>query len=396
TAMAFSNSADTRGLEQVGLNPATLSLPHFASFEFNLFSLNATLSNNSLNQGIYNQYFTTGNQLTADDKQNLLAAIPTNGLRGDFSTRLNTLAFYVPGFSLSLTATGSGYVNLPREVAQLLLEGNDELGKVYDFSTADAAGWGGLAIQFGVSQEFSLAENKWFDFFAIGATTKYLAGLAYFEIMNTTGHLYNADFNNPNLRFDGQFSARTARGGSGFGLDLGILLHKEKKLSVSMALLNALGSIRWTNQTELLQLKVHSEDLSLNSGNFSDSLIVTEDTSFTIGSFNSRLPLVFDAGVAYRPLKSLLLTAEVEKEFSEPIGDPVGFRTALGMEISWLSFLPLRSGISLGGRDGLSIGFGFGLNLHYWFVDVGVVSHGGFMGNSTRGMTLAVTSRFRF
>ncbi|RMF58434.1 MAG: hypothetical protein D6748_08730, partial [Calditrichaeota bacterium] len=33
TAMAFSNSADTRGLEQVGLNPATLSLPHFASFE---------------------------------------------------------------------------------------------------------------------------------------------------------------------------------------------------------------------------------------------------------------------------------------------------------------------------------------------------------------------------
>ncbi|MCB0298808.1 MAG: hypothetical protein KDE52_02055, partial [Calditrichaeota bacterium] len=77
--MAFSNAADTRGLEQAGANPATLALRHAFNFEFNLLSGSVGLSNNGLSKGLYNQYFTTGDSLSNSDKSNILNSIPNSG-----------------------------------------------------------------------------------------------------------------------------------------------------------------------------------------------------------------------------------------------------------------------------------------------------------------------------
>ena len=396
TAMAFSNSAATRGLESAGLNPATLALPHWAHFELNLLSMNVSVANNSFNQGLYNRYFTTGDSLSGEDKTALLNAIPAAGLEGRFAARVNTLAFYLPNFSLSLTGIGNGSVNLPKEIAELALMGNDDLGRVYDFSQADAVGWGGLAVQVGFAKRFDFQEDGLFDLMTVGVTGKYLSGLGYFEVMRSQAQFYNADETNLAFRLDGEFEARSARGGSGVAMDIGMVMHKNNKLSVSLAILNTFGSIRWNAQTEAMLYSIHADSLTLSSNGVEDSLIVTRDSSYAIGEFSTRLPLVFDVGVAYYPLKPLLLTAAIEKSFSDNLGGSKAFRLAMGMELNILPFLPLRSGISLGGINGTSVAFGMGLNLHFWYLDVAMVNHGGLSSGSSRGMTLAMTTRFRF
>ncbi len=396
TGMAFSNSAATVGLEQVGLNPATLALPHWAHFELNIFSANLSVTNNSFNRGLYDRYFTTGDTLTSNDKTTLLNSIPTAGLQGRLAARVNTLAVYMPNFSLSLTGIGNGRVNLPREIAELAFLGNDEPGRVYDFSSTDAAGWGGMAIQAGYAKRFMLQNNRWFDMMAIGVTAKYLAGLGYFEVMKSRGTLQNGEMTNPFLKFDGEIEARSARGGSGWAMDLGIVLNKTNQFTFSLALLNPLGHIRWQSQTEMRHYAFHTDSLALSTNGIADSLTVSEDTTYVIDAFSTRMPTVLDVGAAYRANRSLLLTLEMEQGVSNSMGGNKALRVAMGAEFTLLPFLPLRSGISLGGNDGFSFAFGSGLNLHFWYVDVGVVNHGGFSARSSRGLTLAMTTRFRF
>ncbi len=396
TAMGFSNSAATVGLEQVGLNPATLALPHWARFELNLFSANLSVTNNSINRGLYDRYFTTGDSLNSDDKATLLNSIPALGLQGRFAARINTLAVYMPNFSLSLTGIGSGRVNLPREIAELAFLGNNEPGKVYDFSNTDAAGWGGMAIQVGFAKRFMLRNNRWFDMMAIGITGKYLAGLGYFEVMQSRGTLQNGDTSDPFIKFDGEVEARSARGGSGWAMDLGVLLHKTNQFTFSLALLNPLGNIRWQSQTEMRKYTFRTDSLALSTNGFADSVTVSEDTSYAIEGFSTRMPSVLDVGAAYQATKFFLLTAEMEQGVSNSMGGNKTFRFAMGMEFTLLPFLPLRSGVSLGGNNGFSFAFGAGLNLHFWYLDVGVVNHGGLSASASRGLTLAMTTRFRF
>ena len=60
------------------------------------------------------------------------------------------------------------------------------------------------------------------------------------------------------------------------------------------------------------------------------------------------------------------------------------------------NLLPLRAGASFGGRFGNSYAFGTGLYLKILYVDLAVMSHGGFSAGSSQGLTLAATTRLSF
>ncbi len=394
--MAFSNSADTRGLEQVGMNPATLALKHPFNFELNILSANVGVYNNSLSKGLYDQYFTTGAVLTSTDKRSILQAIPASGLRGQAALRANTFAVYMPKFSLALTGMGDGFFNLPREIFELGLYGNDESGRVYDFSTADASGWGGAAISLGLGFPVRFLRGGMFDFAAIGMTSKYIIGLQYAEVERAEGQFHNLSQTNSLIRFQGVMDARRATRGSGFGFDVGLVLQSRQKLNVSIAMLNALGNVNWNGGTERTIYSVRSESFAISSDGVEDSVVVSEDSTYAIDPFRTRLPAVLDVGVAYRFTRHLLFSAEVEQRLNHSMGTVKSSRIAIGTEFTAIPLLPLRGGISLGGPRGFSTALGLGLNLKYWFVDLGIVNHGGFSSGKAKGLTLAATSRFRF
>ncbi|GAB4379537.1 MAG: hypothetical protein Kow0042_29030 [Calditrichia bacterium] len=393
--MAFSNSAQTRGLEQVGLNPATLALPHRFKFEMNLLSFHLSASNNSFNKSLYDKYFTTGELLTEQDKSTILNAIPAEGIRGNFSAKLNTLAFYLPYFSIAITGMGNGSFTLPKELAVLSLEGNSQLDHVYDFSELDGKGWGGLAGMLSFAVPVYHRPEGFIQRASIGLSAKYIGGLAYFEVMRSEGRFQNVGFENPFVQIDGEMEMRTARGGSGLGLDLGFLM-ENKKWTFSLAFLNLLGSVNWKNQTEVRSYHVSSDSFAVKAEDMDDDVVVQHDSTYAIGNFKTRLPFTFDLGVAYQWHRNLLIAAEFEKGLNESMGARKNSRLAFGVEFTGIPIIPLRSGISLGGNHGFSFGLGTGLDLHFWYVDVGFMNHGGLTRGSAKGFTLSLTSRLRF
>jgi hypothetical protein len=400
TGMAFSNAADTRGLEHVGLNPATLALKNAYKFEFNIISANASVTNNSFNKSQYDEYFTTGKFLDESDKKDILNSIPDGGIRADAGGRVNTLSFYMPYFSLSLAALGGGYAKLPEDLPELVLNGNADEGREYKIGDVKGNGWGGLGILISGAYPVFEGDKDWWNNVAVGATVKLIGGLAVFEVTESDGKLINFDRSQDRYyaRIEQKLEARTAEGGKGVGFDLGAVAKFQEKWTFGLTFLNLIGSVKWNRNTEKQILSVVADSLAIYEEfvETSDSVIVDTDTSYSIDGFSTNLPKVIDIGVAYQALPYLLATFEYEQGLTESMAGSKHPRFALGAEYTQLPVLPLRTGISVGGRFGFSIAFGLGVNVKNWILDIAYIGYGGIFPGSLKGMTLAATTRLRF
>ena len=400
TGMAFSNASDTRGLEQVGLNPATLALRNSFRFEFNIISANASIRNNSFNKHQYDKYFTTGRFLNESDKNDILNSIPDGGIRGDISARANSLGFYMPFFSLSVVGLGGGFVKLPEDLPDLIFNGNSEQGKEYKIGDVKGNGWGGVGILVSGAYPVFKGDKYWWNNVSVGATFKYIIGLGVFEILNSDGKFVNFDQSQDRYyaTIDQKLEARIAEGGKGIGFDFGVITKFQEKWTFGITFLNAIGSVKWSSNTKKQLLSVIADSLAISDTfvETPDSVIVDTDTSYAIGDFSTSLPKVLDLSAAYQWLPFLMVTAEYEQGLSESMAGSKHPRFALGAEYTQLPVLPLRTGISLGGRFGTSIAFGFGVNVKNWILDIAYIGYGGIFPGSLKGMTLAATTRLRF
>jgi len=396
--MAFSNVSNTMGAEQVGLNPATLALVQNFKFELNLLSLNVGFIN-SVKRSLYDRYFTSGDTLYENDVQNILSAIPSSGYEFDFQGRANIFSLYARNLSLSLTGVGSASMSVPKQVFELLLQGNSQLNHTYTLNNFQGSSWGGVSANVSIGIPVKKSEEGPLNLMAIGVTFKYLKGLGYFESLNAEGNLYNYA---SGISADALMEARVSRGGSGFGLDWGMLLQYNKRLNISILASNILGSINWTQDNERLVLGVQTEDLLFNLDKFAlpdfveDSNYVKTDTSFALSAFTTRLPVQLNLGLGYYVTSRWLITSQFEKSFANRLGYTTRARFSVGTELRYIPLVPVRMGISLGGLWGKALSFGTGLDLKFWYLDAAVINYGGITAKSSRGITLAITSRFRF
>lgn len=400
TAMAFSNAANTRGLEQVGLNPATLALRNVYRFEFNILSINAAVRNNSFSKTQYDKYFTTGRFLNESDKNDILNSIPDDGLRGDLSARANSLAFYMPYFSLSLALLGNAFAKLPSELPDLLFNGNGDEGREYKIGDIEGDGWGGMGILISGAYPVFQGDKYWWNNVAVGATVKLIAGLGVFEVVNSEGILYNFDRGQDRYyaRIEQKFEARTAEGGRGIGFDLGAVGKFQEKWTFGITLLNIFGSINWSGTPEKHIISVIADSLAISETfvETPDSVVTNTDTSYSIGKFSTGLPKVLDIAAAYQISPYIMLTGEYEQGLTKSMAGTTTPRFAVGAEYTQLPILPVRAGLSLGGRFGTSLAFGFGISLKNWIMDLAYIAYGGVFPSSSKGISLAFTTRLRF
>ena len=387
--MAFSNSAAAYGLEQVGMNPAMLAFPYAFNFEFNLFSGQLTLYNNALNKAQIDDYFAPGRTLSESDKQHLLQLIPQSGFRARAGARVNTLAVASRYFSLALVGMGAGRIRIPHEPFELALLGN-EPGRNYQFNNLEGLGWAAAAALLSVG--IPLHTTGSYPVTAIGVTAKYLNGFAYFETLNSQGQLQTAV---GGIHLNGSLTARTSDGGQGFGLDLGFVTRFGTHVQLAFSMTNAVSRINWQRNNKLRYYSLQADSLSFPD-QVSDSLIVDEDSSSALGAFSTSLPRRFNAAFAYRLTRSTMATGQIDLSVGSSRLSPARKRVAFGLETYFIPLLPLRTGISLGDRSGLSWALGSGLNLKYWFVDVAVINHGALKNTRSQGITLAVSTRLRF
>ncbi len=385
-AMAGAYTALARGVEAPLWNPANLGLKANRVYRLNLVSFGLGIHNNSFDKSQYELY--NGSTWTEKDKQDILNAIPDEGLNFDFDTEVQAFGLSLGSFALTATANSASDFTLSKDIADLVLNGN-EMDRTYNIGDTDGVGWGVASIAF--SGGFNIHKSGLMEV-AVGGSLKYLRGIAYAEVVEASSVVTT---NIDGLHGNGRLVIDRALGGSGMGLDLGAAAKLDTRWSASFALTNLINSVNWSNDTKRLTYTFSADSVSIQAIDESDidSVVVNSDDETDIDAFSTSLPRQMRMGIA-RTGKRLILAFDYIQGLNNGGAISTTPRLAFGSEFRPIGFLPLRAGMAFGGKRGLSGSFGFGFDLSLFSLNFAVANKGGMF--SGRGAAFAFDWMFRF
>jgi hypothetical protein len=281
---------------------------------------------------------------------------------------------------LSVTGVGVADVNLSKDIVELLFNGNT-FGQEIELtgSYSDAVAYVQTGLSYG-RQIANIGQRR----LAVGATVKYLRGLAVEELTELEGSLNTLE---TGFTGDGRMVARTATGGSGFALDLGGTLEFSRNYTVGLCIRNFLSNISWSNDTEEHGYLFSFDTMTVD--NMEDDYVVSEDYTEDIAGFSTKLPATMTIGVA-NVTGDLLWAVDWQQGFRVGAGSTTKPRLAAGLEWNKFSLLPLRTGFATGGNKGSTFSFGSGLRLAGFRLDVAAQTGSSLSPYSTRGLNFAL------
>lgn len=383
-ALSGAMTALSTGVDASRYNPANLALQGQAPLQLELVSFGANISNNSFTLDDYNKY--SGATLSASDKADILSKIPIEGLNLKADAEAAAMSLSLGKFAFSFSGVGAADANLNKDIMDLLLNGNSYADSVVvTGSYSDGIAY----AQAGFSHGHLLYEAGTRQL-AVGATVKYIRGFGVEEVVKLEGV---ASTLATGFEGSGAIVARTATGGSGYGVDLGAALKLNQHYTIGARLENVLGSINWNKNTEEHGIDFYFDTLTIN--NASDSVIVSDDYSIDIPSFSTRLPTVMTLGVANTSGK-LRWGIDWEQGFKRTAESSTKPRLSIGLEWLQLGMMPLRAGFSTGGGKGESFSFGSGLNFNPFYLDLAAVTGTGVSVYSAKGLKVSLSTGIRF
>jgi hypothetical protein len=399
--MAQASTAASRGLDAVGVNPANLALDDDATVTLSLMPVGVAVGSDFLTYGLYNKFFTgvespTGRasrNLSEGDKQELLSAFPGGSGRigGDAEIRPVGLALRFGRFgTFALTATDriAATAVIPASYAKFLLDGVTP-GSAYDFGGArGGALW---TREYALSVGFALPDVPWFDGWSGGISLKLVHGYAYASITRDNTWLTaggdgvldaNIDLSGVTSHADFTNSPLPAPAGSGIGVDIGLSAAVNDFLIAAVSVTD-IGSLSWDGNVKEIfgQGRMHLDDPMNNAQRDSLEHAVTGDTR-TGSPFTVGLPTTLRMGVQIEMKKvpwvrdflpgEMTAACDYRQAFADEPGSSRVGHLSLGLEYRPWHFLPLRTGIAMGGEDRFNFALGFGLR--FWVVQLDVAS----------------------
>ncbi|HEX2897804.1 MAG TPA: DUF5723 family protein [candidate division Zixibacteria bacterium] len=383
-ALSGAMTALSTGVDAARYNPANLGLQSQAPLQLELASFGANISNNSFTLDDYNKY--TGATLSSSDKSDILAKIPKEGLNLKADAEAAALSLSFGTFAFSVSGVGAADANLNKDIMDLLLNGNSFADSVIvTGSYSDGIAYAQAGFSYG-----HLLYEAGSRQLAIGGTIKYIRGIGVEEIVKLDGIAATLA---TGFQGTGSIAARTATGGSGYGVDLGAALKLNQNYTIGARLENVLGSINWNKDTEEHGIDFSFDTMTINNAN--DSVIVSNDYSIDIPSFSTRLPTVMTLGVANTSGK-LRWGIDWEQGFKRTAESSTKPRLSIGLEWLQLGMMPLRAGFSTGGGRGESFSFGSGFNFNPFYLDLAAVTGTGVSVYSAKGLKVALSTGIRF
>jgi hypothetical protein len=383
--MAGAYTSLAKGYYSPAFNPANLG---FASKQMNgigIFGAGVSVSNNTLSLDDYNTY--TGATLNDHDKEVLLGKIPSEGLRASVDAEASAVAVGMRNLVFSFSAIGAAEVNLNRDVVELLLQGNTFADTVMlDGTYGEGYGLASFNLSYGQCL-YKYNDRQ----LAVGTTVRFLKGLGYEEITEANGHAVTLA---TGFSGAGSLVSRTAEGGMGYACDLGAALQISKSYTVGVSFFNLASSMTWNHKTKEHRYWFTLDTLTLADLS-EDSIIVSSDTSVTIGSFSSSLPRTFKVGLA-RTAGSLLWAVDWEQGFKRGAGCSSEPRVSAGAEYRLLNCLPMRAGFGLGGKQGTTYAAGLGVEFLVVHLDFAAANYNAVSGYAGKGLNLAISGGVRF
>jgi hypothetical protein len=358
-------SLEARGVEAPSWNPATLAWGGGTRIRF--FSVEGWAANNSISLDDYNRW--VGKTWSEADKREILSRIPGPGLDGLLSASVEGPGFAMNRWAFTTESRASADVRVPRDVARLLLLGNNpEESFVVSGSDQEAFAWSEARLSHGRELgTAALPDLPWIGrlykgdslSFAAGATVKYLQGWGYAELRRADGGVATTF---EAITGDIELEGLTSEGGSGFGLDLGMAARSRRGWSVSFDAHNVASSIHWSTKPIVHRESAWVENVTLRDLDVGSDVVIEESTREAAPSFRRSLPalLTFAAGKQWRTTRVEL---DLNQGFADRPGSSRSPRIGAGLSYEPASWLDVRAGASLGGAEGRSAAMGVGVGL---------------------------------
>lgn len=379
---AFSGLA--KGVDAARYNPANLGFVDYQKKSIELFGIGANISNNSFTLADYNNY--TGAFLSEADKSDILNKIPQEGLNFKANVHASALSFSIGAFAVSNEISGDSYININKDLINLILNGNTFADTIsFEGTYSEAIAYATTSFSYGRTI-YSMGTRE----IAIGASLKYITGLGIEQIVEMNGSAVTLM---TGIEGQGKLIANSASGGSGYGLDLGASIKLNNSYTAGLSIKNLISSINWTSNPEEIGYIFNFDSVTID--NIDQDFVVADDYSKPIDPFTSSLPSVMVAGIA-KTSGELLWAVDWEQGFSLTAGSSSKPRISAGVEWNKLKFLPLRTGFSIGGDRYTSFSAGSGLKFGFFHIDFAAVTGSSFSSGSSKGLIFAVSSGFTF
>ncbi|RMH63306.1 MAG: hypothetical protein D6677_07415 [Calditrichaeota bacterium] len=404
-SLAYAGNYTTlsRGLDAIDHNPANLAMYRPYLNEISLIHAGINIGNARLTLTDYNRYFTheghNGNW-SLTDRQNL-SNLLGDRFKFDFTVHTRLLAFAAGrwGGGISLVGSGQGSIKPGKPLDYLLYGAN--ISTDFGFEENDilqAETYSAVRTSVSYAYLFRLDRRQsGFSYVSIGGTMNFYAGLLYAKTVSSSMSLQR-DPDQPDT-----FIARThaviqtadlsggSLAGTGLGFDVGITGRYRRAWHFSLAVSNIGANIGWSGHSRLLSY-VQVDTVTM-SGTTSGS---ASTDSTQLGAFSTPLPSVLSLGASLRLLRPLTLIVEYRQGLDTHFGNSTTPALGLAARYKPFSWLPLRSGITVGGRYGFLWGAGLGLHLGFVALDVSYALQGAMLPMQATGIYSGVRLKIRY
>ncbi len=394
------------GIDAIGLNPANLGLADRSAFSVSIFPLGAHVGTNFITWENYKTYFSgvqtdsgkVGKHLSDADKEDILNNFPDGKGKAASGGAITLFAMtYIDenlgGFAFTVNERVGASATIPSDYLRLLFYGNP-LGSKYEFSGTEANGeWiREYALHYGRTLPAFLRQTS----ISVGVSLKLLHGFAYGSVDEFSGSVstdsssalsaaarYRSRQSTIDLINDttkARYVPFPAPAGHGFGFDLGVTARIGQALWFGVSVID-IGGITWTRNAKENRGDASITITDLTSQAQRDSITDTfKSKEYSIASFHTSLPTVLRCGIAVDVqqlpfMKAMPGQMVMELDYIQGLNSMVGNTTsprfALGIDYHPLDWLPIRTGLAIGGNERVHWGLGCGLNFNSFDLEVG-------------------------
>jgi hypothetical protein len=236
-----------RGQEAIFVNPALLGLTGnpFWSAAFPQVAFGGTMLGTQFGDL---QPMLKYRRATEEQRDEILARIPADGMQANYELRSPLAAFQTGNFGIGLSYSSVGQHSVGRDVMELLFDGYQQ-GRT-DYSVGETRG--SRATFWDVAAAYGRSIGP----VSIGATGHYYRGgtLVRSVLMEPTYDLIAQDI---------EVSYRTvmARGGQGYGLDVGAAIQPIRSVTLSGSVSNVRSSMTWSDDLRMRTLTMNRHDV---------------------------------------------------------------------------------------------------------------------------------------
>jgi len=383
-SLAGSYTALSKGIDAVGWNPAGLALQRGNAIEINIISINSAFFNDALSLDTYNRYFTAegnpDNFLNESEIKDLLSLFSDQRLKINTDNTVNLFGLAFNNFGMAVQGIAAGSVDANIKPLEIALNGLD-FTEDYSYNVPNQVK-GDLfsAIKISFAYAYPISIKKYLPGFrplAVGIGINYYIGMAVGQVLDSRLSINRIPAEGDNDEYTslvGQARARYALGedgptpvGSGRGIDLGFSSGYGKRWRFALSFSNIGASINWSTNTNIL-IQTHQDSIPMGdliNGDNNEDTSTDTDTSYAIGSFSTSLPAVMRIGGVYEIQNNWLVSAEWQQGLNKAFGNSTTPRLSVGTEYAPLPWLPLRSGMAIGGKESFLWGMGFGLRFRF-------------------------------